>query len=227
MFDLGADPGEIAIALAADPLLAKKIDAVPGLRVPGCWDGFEFAVRAILGQEVSVTEASTLAGRLVRAFGTQINASALLTHLFPTVQVLAEADIARIGLPKKRAETIRALAHTVNEGRIVFASVANVEEFRARLLEIPGIGEWTAQYIAMRALGDPDAFPASDLGLLRSSSMQSEYELARRAEAWRPWRSYAAMYLWQGTAETYSKEYDERSEAERTPTLARSAAIAR
>src|SRR5204863_6914402 len=100
----------------------------------------------------------------------------------------------------KRAEAIRALARAVSEGRIDFTSVANVEEFQSRLRELPGVGNWTAQYVAMRALGDPDAFPASDLGLLRGASLQSAGELARRAESWRPWRAYAAMHLWQGAA---------------------------
>jgi AraC family transcriptional regulator of adaptative response / DNA-3-methyladenine glycosylase II len=198
MFDLGADPIEIAARLTGDSLLSTRIQAMPGVRVPGCWDGFELAVRAILGQQVSVAGASTLASRLVRTFGTQITASPPLTHLFPRPEVLAVGDVACIGLPKKRAETIRALARSVSEGRIDFASVANVQEFQSRLRELPGIGNWTAQYIAMRALGDPDAFPASDLGLLRGALSQNERELAQRAESWRPWRAYAAMYLWQG-----------------------------
>ena len=198
MFDLGADPREIAAHLTADPLLARRIEAMPGLRVPGCWDGFELAVRAILGQQVSVKGATTLAGRLVRTFGTTITTGIPLTHLFPTPEALAEADVARIGLPKKRAETINALARAVSDGRIVFTPIANVDDFQTRLRELPGVGNWTAQYIAMRALGDPDAFPASDLGLLRASSSPNERELARRAESWRPWRAYAAMYLWQG-----------------------------
>ena len=202
MFDLGADPNEIAARLAADPLLARRVKATQGLRVPGCWDGFELAVRAVLGQQVSVTGASTLAGRLVRTFGRPINLNPPLTHLFPPPHVLVDADVARIGLPKKRAETVRAMARAVIDGRILFTAIDNVEEFRARLLEIAGIGEWTAQYISMRALSDPDAFPASDLGLLRSASFHSARELAERAEAWRPWRAYAGMYLWQGDAQT-------------------------
>jgi AraC family transcriptional regulator of adaptative response / DNA-3-methyladenine glycosylase II len=185
-----------------DTLLAKRIEAMPDLRVPGSWDGFELAVRAILGQQVSVAGASTLAGRLVRTFGTPISACLPLTHQFPVPEVLAEADVARIGLPKKRAETIRALARAVSEDKIVFGPVMNVEDFQSRLRELPGIGNWTAQYVARRALGDPDAFPAGDLGLLRGASLNHERDLARRAEAWRPWRAYAAMYLWKGTEET-------------------------
>ena len=224
MFDLGADPSEIE-RLSNDQLLAKRIEAMPGLRVPGCWDGFELAVRAILGQQVSVAGASTLAGRLVRTFGIPISASPPLTHLFPAAEVLAEADVARIGLPKNRAETIRALGRAVTEGRIAFSAVTNIEEFQSRLRELPGIGDWTAQYIAMRALGDPDAFPASDLGLLRGASLSDQRELARLAESWRPWRAYAAMYLWQGTEEV-GFEREEGAATRRAPTLDRRAATA-
>lgn len=197
MFDLAADPADMAANLKSDPLLARRIAAVPGLRVPGCWDTFELAVRAILGQQVSVKGATTLSGRLVSAFGTPMGNHKRLTHLFPTPDVLVEADVARIGLPQKRAKTIRALAHAVVEGRVVLHSVENVEQFQMRLRAIPGIGDWTAQYIAMRALGEPDAFPTGDLGLLRGASLDSASKLAERAEAWRPWRAYAAMYLWQ------------------------------
>jgi AraC family transcriptional regulator, regulatory protein of adaptative response / DNA-3-methyladenine glycosylase II len=227
MFDLSADPIEIAGRLSRDPLLANRIEAMPGLRVPGGWDGFELAVRAILGQQVSVAGASTFAGRLVRAFGRPVSAVAPLTHLFPHADALAQADVARIGLPQKRAETIRALARAVSEGQIDFGSVPNVEDFQLRLRELPGIGDWTAQYIAMRALGDPDAFPAGDLALLRSASLQSGRELAQRAEAWRPWRAYAAMYLWKVAEETQSKRHEERSNTEPTRRLSRSVANAR
>jgi AraC family transcriptional regulator of adaptative response / DNA-3-methyladenine glycosylase II len=197
MFDLGANPADIAARFGDDPLLAKRLARMPGLRVPGCWDRFELAVRAILGQQVSVKGATTLAGRLVRTFGVPAAGAGPLTHLFPAPEVLADADIARIGLPAKRAETIRALARAVADGRIVFSAVEDVDKLQERLRELPGIGEWTLQYIAMRALGEPDAFPAGDLGLLRSAQARNERELLARAEAWRPWRAYAAMYLWQ------------------------------
>jgi AraC family transcriptional regulator of adaptative response / DNA-3-methyladenine glycosylase II len=219
IFDLGADPSEIAAHLQGDPLLAERIKSMPGLRVPGCWDGFELAVRAILGQQVSVAAASTLAGRLVQAFGVPITAVAPLTHLFPRAEILAQAALARLGLPESRAQTIRSLAKEVSEGKIDFSSAANVEEFQARLCELPGIGNWTAQYIAMRALGDPDAFPASDLGLLRGASLPSERDLARHAEAWRPWRAYAAMYLWQG-ARNQVEDLNKRALPKPTPTAA-------
>jgi AraC family transcriptional regulator of adaptative response / DNA-3-methyladenine glycosylase II len=200
LFDLSADPHEIAAQLLTDPALTKRFKANPGLRVPGCWDGFELAIRAILGQQVSVAGASTLAGRLVARFGARINHTSLLTHLFPTPGALADADVASIGLPLRRAETIRVLAQAVVAGRIAFHDVEDVADFCRRLQQIPGIGEWTAQYVSMRGLNDPDAFPASDLGLLKGAGANNSRELTSRAEAWRPWRAYAAMYLWSESA---------------------------
>ena len=205
MFDLTADPREIAANLSRDVLLSERVRIAPGLRVPGCWDGFELALRAILGQQISVAGATTLAGRLVQAFGERINGASGLTHLFPQPERLAQADVARIGLPSARAETIRTLARHVTERRITFDALQDSHDFRSRLLEIPGIGDWTVQYIAMRALGDPDAFPASDLGLMRATSLKSAREITRRAEMWRPWRAYAAMYLWQAHGEKEEK----------------------
>ena len=196
MFDLNADWAAIAQALRADPVLATRIKAQPGLRVPGCWNGFELAVRAILGQQVSVKGATTLAGRVVKTFGKQFPAAAGLTHIFPQPETLADANFAGIGLPGARSETIRCLARAVCDGRVRFDGVTDSGEFLSRLCEIPGIGQWTAQYVAMRALGEPDAFPSTDLGLLRAMRLQSARELERLAEAWRPWRSYAAVHLW-------------------------------
>jgi AraC family transcriptional regulator of adaptative response / DNA-3-methyladenine glycosylase II len=197
LFDLRADPDAIRARLEDDPMLASRIAKRPGLRVPGAWDGFELAVRAILGQQVTVKGATTLSGRLVRAFGEG--------DLFPTPHSLASADYSAIGLPGARAEAIRSLAAAVDGGQLAFTGVTDPERFIARLRELPGIGEWTAQYIAMRALSEPDAFPAADLGLLRASGASSPAELERRAERWRPWRAYAAMYLWQ----TEENENDE------------------
>lgn len=202
MFDLAADPSEIAAHLGNDALLGSRIEAMPGMRVPGCWDGLELAVRAVLGQQVSVAAASTMAGRLARTFGKKISGAGNLTHLFPRADVLAQADFTPIGLTRARAETIRSLARSVVAGQINFDSVANFEEFRLRLCALPGIGDWTAQYIAMRALGDPDAFPAGDLHLLRKSSLGNRQKLIQRAERWRPWRAYGVMYLWQADALT-------------------------
>jgi AraC family transcriptional regulator of adaptative response / DNA-3-methyladenine glycosylase II len=196
MFDLNADWAAIARGLRTDPALASRVEAAPGLRVPGCWNGFELAVRAILGQQVSVKGATSLAGRIAKTFGQPFAPGSGLTHLFPPPEVLADADVASIGLPKARGETIRALARAVCDGRIKFEGIVDAEAFLTQLCEIPGIGKWTAQYVAMRALGEPDAFPSGDLGLLRALGLENSSELDRRADTWRPWRAYAAMYLW-------------------------------
>jgi AraC family transcriptional regulator, regulatory protein of adaptative response / DNA-3-methyladenine glycosylase II len=196
MFDLDADSREIARCLGSDPLLGPQVEAAPGLRVPGCWNGFELAVRAILGQQISVKAASTLAGRIASAFGRRFSTASGLTHLFPTPQTLADANLAGIGLPTARAKTIQALARAVHDGQIRFEGIVESDSFLAQLCQIPGIGTWTAHYVAMRALGEPDAFPSSDLGLLHATDLDSPRELEERAEPWRPWRSYAAMYLW-------------------------------
>ena len=140
LFDLSADWADIGQSLKTDPELARRVEAAPGLRVPGCWDGFELAVRAILGQQVTVKGATTLAGRLARAFGAPFPAASGVTHLFPAATVLANANVASIGLPAGRAETIRALAGAVSEGKISFEGVVDSDVFLARLCEIPGIG---------------------------------------------------------------------------------------
>jgi AraC family transcriptional regulator, regulatory protein of adaptative response / DNA-3-methyladenine glycosylase II len=196
MFDLNADWQRIAARLKTDPALASRMEASPGLRVPGSWDGFELAVRAILGQQVTVKGASTLAGRLVSAFGRPFSTGSGLTHLFPRPEVLAEAKLTGLGLTVRRAETIRGLARAVCNGQIRFEGIVDAEDFLARLCEIPGIGKWTAQYVAMRALGEPDALPTGDLGLLRALGLENVRELEERSQAWRPWRAYAAIYLW-------------------------------
>jgi len=196
MFDLNADWEAIVQSLKTDPLLVGSVEADPGLRVPGCWNGFELATRAILGQQITVKGATALAGRMTSRFGKPFSATRGLTHLFPTPEVLADAKIASIGLPGARAKTIRALARAVCDGRICFERVVDTDAFLRQLCEIPGIGKWTAQYVAMRALAEPDAFPIDDLGLRRATALGSSRELERYAEAWRPWRAYAAMYLW-------------------------------
>jgi AraC family transcriptional regulator of adaptative response / DNA-3-methyladenine glycosylase II len=219
LFDLGSDPGEIKKQLAVDPHMARLLEIRPGLRVPGSWDRFELAVRAILGQQVSVQGATTLTGRLVRAFGEHLENQidepggaegwpegqtnglvANPTWLFPTPESLAEADIAAIGLPRKRDEAVRQLARAVSEGTLTLDAAVGLADAEERLTSIPGVGRWTAQYIAMRALREPDAFPSGDLGLRRAFSQGSQpvtpAALANYAEAWRPWRAYAAMHLW-------------------------------
>jgi AraC family transcriptional regulator of adaptative response / DNA-3-methyladenine glycosylase II len=205
LFDLSADPRGIAVHLGRDSILSGSIDAKPGLRLPGCWDGFELAIRAILGQQVTVRGATTLAGRLVREFGIPVDVTPGLTYLFPPPEKLADANFSRVGLPQARAHAIRSLARAVADGHIRFSGVVNVEEFLSRLRELPGIGDWTAQYVAMRALNEPDAFPSTDLGLFRAAGFDNARQLEARAEAWRPWRAYAAMYLWQGESENGHK----------------------
>ncbi len=202
MFDLGADPLEINRRLAGDPRLASLIAAHPGLRVPGTWDPFELSVRAVLGQQVSVKGATTLAGRLVVEFGTPLSnpSAAGLTHLFPTPAALARADVAKIGLPAARAEAVRLLARAVCDGRLRFDATCDSQQVQDELTVIAGIGPWTAQYVAMRALQEPDAFLPGDLGLRRTLSdngkPQSASSLVGLAERWRPWRAYAVMHLW-------------------------------
>jgi AraC family transcriptional regulator of adaptative response / DNA-3-methyladenine glycosylase II len=196
MFDLNADWAAIARSLGADPRLAASLRAEPGLRVPGCWNGFELAVRAILGQQITVKGATNLAGRLAKAYGQPLAAANGVTHIFPTPEVLADAKLTGVGLTDKRAQTVRALARAVSDGQISFDRIIDSESFLKRLCAIPGIGSWTAQYVAMRALGEPDAFPTGDLGLLRALDISSPRELDKRAEPWRPWRAYACMYLW-------------------------------
>lgn len=205
IFDLNADWAVIGKALRADSSLARRIAADPGLRVPGCWNGFELAVCAILGLQVTVHGATTLAGRLAFHFGRPLSAANGLTHLFPAPETIADADLTCVGLPKARAETLRTFARAVCEKRIRFDGAPDYDAFRAQLREIPGIGEWTAQYVAMRALRDPDAFPTGDPGLCHGAGGCSSPELERRAEGWRPWRAYAAMLLWQSSCRAKSQ----------------------
>src|SRR5579871_4325437 len=214
MFDLNADWASIVKTLRADPTLNASMQADPGIRVPGCWNGFELAVRAILGQQVTVRGATSLAGRMASAFGKKFDGPNGLTHLFPSAEVLAKSKLEGVGLTGARAETIRALARAVANGKIKFEGVVDSEDFLRRLCEIPGIGAWTAQYVAMRALGEPDAFPSSDLGLLRSLQASSSKELERRAEPWRPWRAYAAMYLWRMSGRKMSEGRSRKAQVE-------------
>jgi AraC family transcriptional regulator of adaptative response / DNA-3-methyladenine glycosylase II len=219
LFDLGADPLRIAADLGHDPDLAPCLSARPGLRVPGAWDGFELAVRAVLGQQVTVRGASTLAGRLVRRLGEPLDAPVDgLTHLFPAPERVAGAELDGLGLPAARAEALRALARAVASGDLALEPGADPERARAVLGALPGVGEWTAEVVAMRALGEPDAFPAGDLGLRRAlaggAPPLSAAELARRAEAWRPWRAYAALHLWHADASATGR--DRRGRARRS-----------
>ena len=187
--------------LQADPVLAPLVATRPGLRVPGHVDGYELAVRAVLGQQVSVAAARTLAARLVQRFGAPLpDPDGALTHLFPAPQVLAEADPSSLGIPVSRGGAIAALSHVVASGELVLDRSADREDVAARLLALPGIGPWTAGYIAMRALGDPDVFLATDLGVRRGLErlgLPGDQPAAlAHAQRWRPWRSYALMHLW-------------------------------
>ena len=204
VFDLAADPVAISTHLARDPALAPMVAARPGLRVPGAWDGFELAIRAILGQQITVTAARGLAGKLVAAHGAPLPTSLVaegLTHAFPTPQRLADVDFATLGMPRARASALSAMTRAVIADPLIFGRKRTLEDAVGALKALPGIGEWTAQYIAMRELREPDAFPAADIGLMRALADEAgrrptSAELLARAEAWRPWRAYAALHLW-------------------------------
>jgi AraC family transcriptional regulator, regulatory protein of adaptative response / DNA-3-methyladenine glycosylase II len=210
IFDLGADPTIIAEHLATDPHLAPLLTARPGLRVPGAWDGFELAIRGILGQQITVHAATRLAGKLVAAYGLPILPSddphaPPLSYVFPAPDCIADANLGiTIGMPSARAAAILGMARSAAANPRLFEPAHNLEEAVSRLRALPGIGEWTAQYIAMRALREPDAFPAADIGLLRALATDqgrpTPADLLKRAEAWRPWRAYAALHLWTADA---------------------------
>ncbi|TMA31417.1 MAG: DNA-3-methyladenine glycosylase 2 family protein [Deltaproteobacteria bacterium] len=200
VFDLGSDPGEIARELGSDPLLRARLNRRPGVRLPGAWDPFEIAVRIVLGQQVTVAGATRLAGRLAARFGerlpdAQLDAQQDPQLLFPEPEVLADAPLEEIGLTRQRASALRALAAVVARGSLALAPGADPDAAREALLALPGIGPWTAELVLLRALGEPDAFPAGDLGLRRALGCDAR-ALERRAERWRPWRAYAAMLLW-------------------------------
>jgi AraC family transcriptional regulator of adaptative response / DNA-3-methyladenine glycosylase II len=222
VFDLSADPVAIGAHLAKDPALAPLVAARPGLRVPGAWDGFELAIRAILGQQITVVAARGLAAKLVAAHGEPLPetlASEGLTHVFPTPQQLAGADFAALGMPRARAAALSAMTAAVAADPQIFGPKRTLDDAIGALKALPGIGEWTAQYIAMRELREPDAFPAADIGLMRALADEtgrrpSPAELSARAEAWRPWRAYAALHLWssEAAAPTRLKEMKEETD---------------
>ena len=193
MFDVAADPAVIAEQLSGDALLKRSLAAHPGIRTPGAWDPFELTVRAILGQQISVAAATTIAGRVATRWGTPIENINGLTHVLPTASQLAAAPLEEAGIISSRAGTLRAVAKAVCEGALVFDGISTATSLRA----IPGIGDWTTQYVLMRALNEPDAFPSGDLVLKRMAGGCTSPELDRRSEPWRPWRAYAVMLLWQ------------------------------
>jgi AraC family transcriptional regulator of adaptative response / DNA-3-methyladenine glycosylase II len=205
LFDLGADIETIDAHLSLDPLLAPFVAQRPGLRAPGGWDGFELAVRAILGQQVSVAAARRLAEQLVAAHGAPVSRNFVdeprLTHVFPDAQRIVLAESIEVGMPAARRSALKELAAAAVADPNLFRSFGTIEEAIARLRKIPGVGEWTAQYIALRALRETDAFPAADIGLLRGvevvdGAKSTAPGLLTRSESWRPWRAYAAQHLW-------------------------------
>jgi len=227
VFDLTADPAAIAEHLGRDPALAPRVAARPGLRVPGAWDGFELAVRAILGQQITVAAATLLAGRIVREWGEPLPETLAgvvpgLTHVFPRAERLAGADLSVLPMPRARSSALKTLAVAVAADPTLFDGRGDLAEAIARLKALPGIGEWTAQYIAMRQLREPDAFPTGDIGLLRAMAgadgrRPATPALQARAEAWRPWRAYAALHLWTGEviADPLARTLDEKTPDDR------------
>lgn len=198
IFDLDADLGAVRLAFGRDPLLGPLVKKNPGLRVPGAWSPFELLVRTIVGQQVTVKAATTIMGRIASRFGTPIEIAGLEepVYNFPTPATLARSDWSGIGMPGKRVAAIQAIARAIDEGSITFPAFGDdTSAFRAALLQLPGIGPWTVEYFAIRALRDPDAWPASDLVLKRA------VERGGTPERWHPWRGYAAMHLWNGAAD--------------------------
>jgi len=208
MFDLSAEPGAIEAVLSSDPILASLVSTRPGLRVPGGWDGFEIAVRAVLGQQITLKAATRLATRIVSAMGTPVADGleiAGLTHAFPRPEHFNIDTLARVGMPRSRAATLAGVAAAIGADKRLFDPRRDLAEAVTRLRDLPGIGEWTAQYIAMRALGESDAFLANDIAVQRrlasNGRRPTASELLARAERWRPWRAYAVLHLWMADAD--------------------------
>jgi AraC family transcriptional regulator of adaptative response / DNA-3-methyladenine glycosylase II len=204
-FDLGADIETIEEHLSLDKELGPWVGQHPGLRAPGGWDGFELAVRAVLGQQVSVQAARVLAGKLVALHGKPVAHGETypegLTHVFPTARRVAGLASVGLGMPRSRMETLKAIARASGHDPGLFQPSGDIDQAVAKLLAVPGIGDWTAQYIALRAIREVDAFPGSDIGLLRGAAKVfgkpvTPKGLTQRAENWRPWRAYAAQHLW-------------------------------
>ncbi len=221
VFDLVADPAVIGAHLSADAGLATRIAARPGLRVPGAWDGFELAIRAILGQQITVPAAVRLAGKLAAQYGQSLPeawAQPGLTLAFPTAERLAGLDLSTLGMPGARARALTAMAAASVADPALFGTRQDLDSAIAALKALPGIGEWTAQYIAMRQLREPDAFPAADIGLMRAledaaGQRPTPAQLLARAEAWRPWRAYAALHLWTADAASIQEKADAKAAA--------------
>ena len=220
VFDLAADPNVIGAHLSEDPTLAPLVAARPGLRVPGAWDGFELGIRAILGQQITVAAARGLAAKLVARFGSPLEDPranvAGLTHVFPDARIIADADLSTLGMPRARIQALLSLAQAQVRDPSLFSVHRDLEEAIARLRELNGIGEWTAQYIAMRQLRESDAFPVGDVALMRALAnadgvRPNARQMLARAESWRPWRAYAAIHLWASLADTATTRQDRRA----------------
>lgn len=218
VFDLAADPEVIGAHLAEDPALAPLVAARPGLRVAGAWDGFELAVRAVLGQQITVVAAVKLAAKLVATYGKPLSGASQgsdgLTHVFPSPERLTVDDLSSLGIVRTRAAALASLARAVMADPEIFGPRRSLEEAIVKLRALAGVGEWTAQYIAMREMREPDAFPAADVGLMRGlmramadrkGRRPSPRELLARAERWRPWRAYAAQHLWASQGMSYDR----------------------
>jgi AraC family transcriptional regulator, regulatory protein of adaptative response / DNA-3-methyladenine glycosylase II len=204
LMDLDADPQSVAAQLEPDPVIGHLVRRRPGMRVPGCVDGFELAVRAIVGQQVSVPAARTVLGRMVERYGARLDEPAgAITHRFPSAEAIAEVDPAELPFPGRRAEALRSLAILVAEEGIAFDAGADASAALVALLDIRGVGPWTASYVSMRALGDPDAFLAGDVGIRHALERLGNDgdDAVQVAEGWRPWRSYAVMQLWRSLGE--------------------------
>ncbi len=204
LLDLDSDPQSVVEVLGSEPLLGALVRKAPGRRVPGTVDGHELAVRAVLGQQVSLRGAATLAARLVVAYGEELERPlGTVTHVFPSADALADMDLAALAMPKTRRRALHALVSALASEELVIDAGADRIEARRGLLALPGIGPWTTEYIAMRALGDPDAFLPSDLGvrhaleqLGRRSPAEKPLNAEQLAEHWRPYRAYAVQHLW-------------------------------
>jgi AraC family transcriptional regulator of adaptative response / DNA-3-methyladenine glycosylase II len=199
IFDLNADPLAIQDAFKKDRKMAAIVNRLPGLRIPGAWDWFEIVIRAILGQQVTIKAARTIAGRIVQKLGTPLNGGS--ARLFPTPEQFLEIPMDGLGVPARRIEAMRSIAQAAIEKKIGPNSGTSLEEMIQRFCLIPGIGPWTAHYIALRAFSEPDVFLPGDLVLRRSASKLvgkdfTDVELLKYSERWRPWRSYAVLYLW-------------------------------
>ena len=204
VFDLDSNPAHIAQGLAADPLMARLLAARPGLRVPKGWDAGEQAMRTVLGQQISVAGAMTLAGRLVARHGQPLRLQASgLTHVFPTLEVIAAAPLENLGMPRSRAMTLGTLARALLEHPGLLQPGQPLEAVLTNLCRLKGIGPWSAQYLALRQIGAHDALPLGDVALVKALRLQEgpDAHLGERALAWRPWRAYAAQHLWASLAD--------------------------